>query len=335
MLWMRFLNWLEQVGSWLLVGVFIAALVVLIGLIIWKIQERITAIILSVLACVLCLIPLVSCINILIESKIKGASILEKSAELKAIELLIENEKIKKQNLELENENLYKDIQIKNLDDEIDLLKNTQLCMNNLNRICEMALLETKLKSTDVRKEMLNYDKGIIADRVENEVLVITTHDINAKFGVDLKQVLVREGDKNQLIISGIKSKYIGSDKNISDVKVCEIREIKYKNGLVSNKAILNDKESIQRSNNYAQLYETEYQKRLSNGLESDFLDEAVVKLSQNFIMVILAPLKKDISFENSSHSDGIPILDYLNNEIEEKQKQKIMIQETGIHPTI
>ncbi len=334
MIWVRFLNWLEQVGSWLLVGVFIVALAVLIGLIIWKIQERITAVVLTTIACILCLIPLVSSINILVETKIKGTVITEKKAELKALELQVENEMIKKQNLELENENLYKDIQIQDLDNEIELLKNTQLSMNNLNRICEMALLETQLKSTDVRKEMLNSDKGIIADRVENEALVITTHDINAKFGVDLKQVLVREGEHNQLIISGIKSKYIGSDKNISDVKVCEIREIKYKNGLVSNKAILNDKENLQRAVNYAQLYETEYQKRLSKGLESDFMDEAVVKLSQNFIMVILAPLKKDISFENTSHSDGIPILDYLNNEIEEKQKQKIMIQETGIHPT-
>ena len=333
MLWVRFLNWLEQVGSWLLVGVFIAALVVLIGLIIWKIKERITAIVLTTLACVLCLIPLVSSINILIETKIKGTAISEKKAELKAIELQVENAIIKKQNLELQNENLYKDIQINNLDDKIYLLKNTQLSMNNLNRICEMALLETQLKSTDVRKEMLTFDKGIIADRVENEALVITTHDINAKFGVDLKQVLVREGDNNQLIISGIKSKYIGSDKNISDVKVCEIREIKYKNGLVSNKAILNDKENLQRANNYAQLYETEYQNRLSKGLESDFMDEAVVKLSQNFITVILAPLKKEISFDNTAYSDGIPILDYLNNEIEEKQKQKIMIQEEGRNP--
>ena len=328
MLWVKFTNWLEQFGSWLLVGVFIAALVVLIGLIIWKVHERITAIVLATLSSIFCLIPLISSINILVESKIKGTAISEKKAELKAIELQVENEIIKKQNLELQNESLYKDIQIKNLDDEIDLLKNTQLSMNNLNKICEMALLETKLKSTDVRKEILNSDKGIIADRVENEALVITIHDINAKFGVDLKQVLVREGENNQLIISGIKSKYIGSDKNISDVKVCEIREIKYKNGLVSNKAILNDKENLQRANNYAQLYETEYQKRLSNGLESDFMDEAVVKLSQNFITVILAPLKKDITFDNSSSSTGVPILDYLNNEIETKQKEKIKIQE-------
>ena len=328
MLWIRFLNWLEQAGSWLLVGVFIAALVVLIGLIIWKVQERITAVVLTTLSCILCLIPLVSSINILIETKIQGTAISEKKAELKSIEAQVENEILKKENLELQNEMMYKDIQLKNLDDEIDLLKNTQLSMNNLNRICEMALLETKLKSTDVRKEMLNFDKGIIADRVENETLVITTHDINAKFGVDLKQVLVREGENNQLIISGIKSKYIGSDKNISDVKVCEIREIKYKNGLVSNKAILNDKESLQRANNYAQLYETEYQNRLSKGLESDFMDDAVVKLSQNFISVILAPLKKEILFDNTTYSEGVPILEYLNNEIEEKQRQKIKIQE-------
>ena len=330
MLWIRFLNWLSQVGSWLLVGVFIVALVVLVGLIIWKIQERIIAIVLTTLACVLCLIPLVSSINILIETKVKGSVISEKKQELESLKLQVENEMIKKQNLELQNENLYKDIQIKNLDDEIDLLKNTQLSMNNLNRICEMALLETKLKTTDVRKQTFKSDKGFIADRVENEVLVITTHDINAKFGVDLKKVLVREGNDNQLIISGIKSKYIGSDKNISDVKLNEIREIKYKKGLVSNKAILNDKENIQIANNYAQLYETEYQKRLSDGLESDFLDEAIVKLAQNFITVILAPLKKEISFENNSTSSGFPILDYLNNEIENKQMEKIQIQKQG-----
>lgn len=328
MLWVKFTNWLEQFGSWLLVGVFIAALVVLIGLIIWKVHERITAIVLATLSSILCLIPLISSINILVESKIKGTAISEKKAELKAIELQVENEMIKKQNLELQNESLYKDIQIKNLDDEIDLLKSTQLSMNNLNKICEMALLETKLKSTDVRKEILNSDKGIIADRVENEALVITTHDINAKFGVDLKQVLVREGENNQLIISGIKSKYIGSDKNISDVKVCEIREIKYKNDLISNKSVLYDKANIQRANNYAQLYETEYQERLSDGLESNFLDEAVVKLSQNFISVILAPLKREISFENDSTENGVPIFDYLNSEIEAKQKEKIRIQE-------
>lgn len=328
MLWVKFMNWLEQFGSWLLVGVFIAALVVLIGLIIWKVQERITAVVLTTLTCILCFIPLISSINILVESKIKGTAISEKKAELKAIELQVENEIIKKQNLELQNESLYKDIQIKNLDDEIDLLKNTQLSMNNLNRICEMALLETQLKQTDVRKHVLDSEKGIIADRVENEILVVTTHDINAKFGVDLKQVLVREGKDNQLIISGIKSKYIGSDRNISDVKISEIREIKYKNDLISNKSVLYDKANIQRANNYAQLYETEYQKRLSDGLESNFLDEAVVKLSQNFISVILAPLKKEISFENNSTEEGVPIFDYLNSEIEAKQKEKIRIQE-------
>lgn len=85
MLWIKFMNWLEQVGSWLLVGVFIAALVVLIGLIIWKVQERITAVVLTTLTCILCLIPLISSIIILVESKIKETAISVKKAELKVI----------------------------------------------------------------------------------------------------------------------------------------------------------------------------------------------------------------------------------------------------------
>ena len=328
MLWVKFLNWLEQVGSWLLVAIFFALIVGAIVLIAFKVKERITAIILTSVACIVLMIPAISSINLIVETKEKGMVISEKKAELENLKLEVEKEMLLKEKLELQNENLAKDATIRNLDDEIDLLKNTQLSMNNLNRICEMALLETQLKQTDVRKHVLDSEKGIIADRVENEILVVTTHDINAKFGVDLKQVLVREGKDNQLIISGIKSKYIGSDRNISDVKISEIREIKYKNDLISNKSVLYDKANIQRANNYAQLYETEYQKRLSDGLESNFLDEAVVKLSQNFISVILAPLKKEISFENNSTEEGVPIFDYLNSEIEAKQKEKIRIQE-------
>lgn len=328
MLWVKFLNWLEQVGSWLLVAIFFALIVGAIVLIAFKVKERITAIILTSVACIVLMIPAISSINLIVETKEKGMIISEKKAELENLKLEVENEMLLKEKLELQNENLAKDATIRNLDDEIDLLKNTQLSMNNLNRICEMALLETQLKQTDVRKHVLDSEKGIIADRVENEILVVTTHDINAKFGVDLKQVLVREGKDNQLIISGIKSKYIGSDRNISDVKISEIREIKYKNDLILNKSVLYDKANIQRANNYAQLYETEYQKRLSDGLESNFLDEAVVKLSQNFISVILAPLKKEISFENNSTEEGVPIFDYLNSEIEAKQKEKIRIQE-------
>lgn len=135
MLWVKFMNWLEQFGSWLLVGVFIVALVVLIGLIIWKVHERITAIVLATLSSILCLIPLISSINILVDSKKKGTAISEKKAELKAIELQVENEIIKKQNLELQNESLYKDIQIKNLDDGIG-----ENCIELLKTLCKESI---------------------------------------------------------------------------------------------------------------------------------------------------------------------------------------------------
>lgn len=327
MFWISFLNWIEQVGNWLLVGVSIGFLIVIVVLIVKSKLGKIPATILTSIGTLICAIPLVSTINMITETKAKTLVISEKKEELKSLKLQVENELIKKQNLELQNDNLNKDITIKNLDDEIDLLKNTQLSMNSLNQISEMNLLEAQLKQTDVRKELLRSEKGTIADRVDTEVLVIATHDINAKFGVDLKTVLVKEGKDNQLIISGIKTKYTGSDRNISDIKLSEIREVKYKNDLITSTSVLNNKESIQRANNYAQLYETEYQKRLSDGLESNYLDDAVVKLSQSFIRVILAPLKKDVSFNNSTE-EGVPILDYINNKIEDKQKDKIKIQE-------
>ena len=70
-----------------------------------------------------------------IEPECTGTAISEKKAELKAIELQVENEIIKKQNLELQNESLYKDIQIKNLDDGIG-----ENCIELLKTLCKESI---------------------------------------------------------------------------------------------------------------------------------------------------------------------------------------------------
>lgn len=137
---------------------------------------------------------------------------------------------------------------------------------------------------------------GVWANQVVNEVLVITSHDINAKYGVDLKTVRITEDKNNVLHITGIKSNYIGSNKNITNTILSEIRQVELKKSkdkkemFTSKVTVLNDNESLQRATNYAQRYELEFQNRLMKGQESDFLDDAVVKLAQNFINVILAP---------------------------------------------
>ena len=47
MFWISFLNWIEQVGSWLLVGVSIGALIVIAVLIVKFVPEKIPATILG------------------------------------------------------------------------------------------------------------------------------------------------------------------------------------------------------------------------------------------------------------------------------------------------
>ena len=63
---------------------------------------------------------------------------------------------------------------------------------------------------------------------------------------------------------------------------------------------ILSDNENVNRATNKARTFETEFQNRLSQGLESNFLDDAVVKLAQNFIKLTLAPLSREIVFDDN-----------------------------------
>ncbi len=94
-----FLAWLEQVGSWLLVGVLFASFVAIVVLLACKVENRITAIILTATGSILCTIPLISTVNLLTESKAKSLAISEKKAELNNLKLQVENEIIKKDNL--------------------------------------------------------------------------------------------------------------------------------------------------------------------------------------------------------------------------------------------
>ncbi|MCH5291848.1 MAG: hypothetical protein J1D88_08875 [Treponema sp.] len=335
-LWTSFQVRLEQTGSWLLVCVLIAAFVAVVALIMAKVKKRELAVILTAAGSLLCAIPLVSTVNLLTEAKAKSLAISEKKAELKSLELQIENQSLKKINLEQENERLNQSVTIANLANEIDLLKNAQLSMNTLNEICELALIETELKQTDVRKELLGTQEGmgLLADRIDSEILVITTHDINAKYGVDLKTVTIREDSDGVLHISGVRPKYIGSSKNIFDPKLSEIRKVEYNksknNELTQSKVtVMNDRQSIQLANEKANEFEKEFQNRLSLGQETAFLDDAVVKLAQNFIKVTLAPLNQKIAFGGEEVS-GVPILDYLNGKIKDKQTEMDSIGRSG-----
>lgn len=344
MLWISFLGWLEEVGTWLLVIVFAVILLAFVGVVIWLCQKgilknKIITVIITALGSIIFTIPVVSTMNLLIEKRATNMIISQKKDELDTLEANIENAILKKQKLELENKDLSQSNKIANLQNELDLLKSAQLNMDSLNKICQLALLETQLKQNDVRLEEIDSseDNGLFgADKVVSEILVITTHDINAKHGVDLKDVMIKEDNQGILHVCGIKPKYIGSDKNISETKLCEIRKVEYKKSkdkkefIPSKVLVLSDNENVNRATNKARTFETEFQNRLSQGLESNFLDDAVVKLAQNFIKLTLAPLSREIVFDDNLN-DGVSILDYLNGRIKAKEGEIISVNQETI----
>ena len=233
----------------------------------------------SSLGCVFLSIPMVGSFNHLVQTQ----ALKDVSAQVKARKLELENQDLEYKNRQLEIEKMNQNLKVAGLQEEIDLLKNAQMSLQNFGKICEVALLAAQLNQTEVKKEQLGEASqsavdGLLSktgitsktgiggkDSYTDEVLVITTHDINAKFGIDLNAVRVKKTGKNTLNISGLSSKYIGSDKNISNTIVSEIRRNKFTNGTKVESTISNSKEDIQRASEFAKKYETEFQRSTWN----------------------------------------------------------------------
>ncbi len=310
--WTSFTSYIAQISSGIFIAVCLFAIVAVIVLSVLKIRKinSAVAVVVSSVLCVFISIPLCSSFNSFVESKIAQGESLSKKT------LLAEQKK--------------KDAEISALKQEILLLKNAELSMQSMNKICEVALLETALKQIDVQKEPLVVKKGagILADTIVEESLVIQTHDVNAKFGVDMKKVLVKEKE-GSIVISGIHSKYIGSDKNITGHVLSEIRKVESKGSVVTT-TIFNsvaDKELSRRKEIEA---EKLFQERLSKGLALSFMDSAVEKLAENFITAILAPTQKKLEFSEKEEG-GVPILEFLEGRISEKDALLRALEEQSL----
>ena len=300
-IWADFLNYVRSMQAGFFVAVCIVAmlLVVLFAVLKLKRISATAAIVCSSVLCALLAFPLATSVNAFVDAKIEATDSMSRRT------LLAEQ---KRKNAEIES-----------LKTEIELLKSAQLSMQSMSRICEVALLETALKQIDVQKELLNSRRGagILADTILEESLVIQTHDVNAKFGVDMQKVMVKK-DGDALIISGIKSTYIGSDRNITNHVLSEIRKIESKGSVVTT-TIFNSPSDKELARQKEIAAEKNFQERLSRGLEMQFMDDAVEKLAENFITAILAPLNVRLEFSRTENGEGVPVLEFLKTEIAQK----------------
>ena len=298
-----------------------------------KINSSLAIMAAAVLSCLL-MVPIISAFNNLVDMKVEGSIIDEGKAEIKAQRAEVARLKAENKIRDLEREKLEnqitiakQSIEIEALNDNIKLLENAGISMQSFQKILEVALLQTNLKQTLVRKEPLSQIEsgwGFRAEAYNDEALVVITHDIEAKFGVDLNGLKVSKLEVNTIAVSGITPKFIGTSKNVSDQILKEYRRVNYKKGVVSSIDTRYDSSSIALVDRKANEYESDFQKKLSEGLELGFMNDAVVQLAKNFITVMLAPVYRNIKFTEEEKSGALPLMKYLQKELEENQNRKI-----------
>jgi phage terminase Nu1 subunit (DNA packaging protein) len=206
------------------------------------------------------------------------------------------------------------------------LLERARLSMQSFQEIAELALTQANFSQTLVRKEPVSPIEtgyGLLADYYYDEALVIIAHDINAKFGIDLKEVKIAKAQDNSVVVSGIRPRFIGANQNESKTLVKEIRRVDNKFGVPYRVRIKDQRQDVALADIKADQYELEFQKKLSEGMEMAFMNNAIVQLAQNFIKIVLTPLYSNIVFNNVDAPEALPLLDFLTKEINENNEEK------------
>lgn len=280
-------------------------------------------IVLSSILCCICMIPTIAGFNSYTLKSIKKNKIAELDKDRQILE---QSNEIKKQEAELLKKQIEldkKSIEVKALNDTVNLLKSTQANMQTFKEILQVALLETDLKQTSVYKEKLgdiqkSWAIDPFKDYTYEEALAIFTHQFTAKFGIDLKDIKVKPVPHTKtLIISGIKPKFIGMSNPHNELQLAELRKVECKNG-GEKRSILNGDNNHDKIEKFLKAKNKEYEDSLSKGLQTDFMDNAVIKLAKNFIKMILTPLGQKIEFDDNSSSDAISLEEYLTSELKD-----------------
>jgi hypothetical protein len=307
----KFSSSIRGAFSWFIMFLSIAIILTVTVFVIKHVHITWIAVIISTICSCFLMVPVTLGFNNFVDSRVgKKEKILENQAV------------ILKQNIVIEG-----------LENTIRNLESTMFNVQGFEKILELGLLETNLKQpTIIRKRFNeNYSDGMVfgigAGGEYYEYLEVMTHDIVAKFGVDLKSMRLSNSKQHSdtIVVSGITAKFLGTTKNDPNWEVQEIRRIKLGGNKEPEKIDIMDSKQYQKLIiEHMQESQRIYQQRLNQGLETTFMDESVIKLAENFIKLVLAPLNKNIIFSDRERDDGILLLEYLDVE---KQSINTMLE--------
>jgi len=333
--WYGLVESLKNMTTVLVIAGAIAGIIITLYFSIFKLGKKspnLAIIFSTIVSCVL-MVPVITSFNNLVTLKIEGSIIDETKAEIKAQRAEAERLKSENKVKTLEREKLDNEItmakqsiQIEALNTSNMLLERARLSMQSFQQIAELALTQARFTETLVKKEPITeINKGhkILADYYYDEALVIIAHDINAKFGVDLREVKITKINDNSVVVSGIRPKFIGANKNQSTTILKEIRRIDEKYGVQYRVTVKDGKQDLILADTRAAQYETEFQNKLSEGMELAFMDDIIIQLAQNFIKIVFAPIYDNITFDNIERAGALPIMDYLAKELKDNNEEK------------
>jgi hypothetical protein len=320
------IEYIQTATAILVICVCFAGIILVIWTALFKIKNHQAAVAVSTVLCCVIMIPLIISLNYYIQKSVAKSILDEENAKIARIRAENKARALEKEVLENEILIAKQTIEIENLNRKNLLLEGARLQLQGFQQIAELALTQADFKYNLVRLEPTTptiEGWNILAEYYHDEVLVVSNYDINAKFGVDLKEVKVEKKDNNSVIVSGIRPKFIGSVKWEPHHMVKEIRRVDYKHGERYRTKILDARKDIILADTKQQQFDLELHKKVSEGMELAFMDDVIIQLAQNFIKIVLAPVYENIIFDNTDRPEALPLMDYLAKELKENNEEK------------
>jgi hypothetical protein len=228
-----------------------------------------------------------------------------------------------------------KELELENLQSEIESLKSTKLNVSSVGKILELGVAKATMNGTNVLIKKFPKEDSIIGRDIQEEYLGILDYTYTAKLGINLQNVRLKDIDKNTIEVSGLITESLGNKNEARKFRLAEIREIKFDSTFFDGSI-----EVIENSPKLSYEKDAHYDAmlaRINAGTDLEQFHDYVLKYTQDFLELLLAPLKKNIRFECQQNQEGINIETYflehntqLNNDLSrlEVNKQNIK-QET------
>jgi hypothetical protein len=222
-----------------------------------------------------------------------------------------------------EEDNLRLQLDKARLEAEKERLERMSIQIDSAAPILKLGLIEVKMSTSDFVRESLDFVEtleGIPPFRKkveeEDEYVGLQQVTLRANLGIDLKQVKVAEYD-GKLFVSGIKSESHGISHRETKWLQKEIRIKRFVDGKYESTRIANNDPRL---TDLLLKQERGLDKRLNQGLEFAQHDDAIRRIAEGYIRLLLSPTGKDIEFPPPGNESGeqMPLESFIgrHNEI-------------------